>query len=129
MKTIFEHVDFVHEGKKPYGYWYTWLQIYLINFQTHSFFWTSGQSFNVGDLYSNSNHVSVHIWLDMCEMFMREKSELSIFLTLYTQRLKETFQNGSLKHWSIKVISKRIIRRKYCELTMIWVCKRLRHIL
>ena len=102
------------------------LQIHQINFQKHTFLW---QSCNVGDLYSNSNHVSVHIWPDMFQMFMREKSELSIFLTLYTQRLKETFQNGSLKHWSIKVISKRIIRRKYCELTMIWVCKRLRHIL
>ena len=72
----------------------------------------SGQKCNVGDLYSNSNHVSIcpHLF----QMFMREKSELSIFNTLYST-LKESFQNGSLKHWSNKVISKRIRRRKYIQ--------------
>ena len=89
------------------------LQIHQINFQKHTFLW---QSCNVGDLYSNSNHVSVHIWPDMFQMFMREKSELSIFNTLYST-LKESFQNGSLKHWSNKVISKRIRRRKY----VLWI--------
>ena len=90
------------------------LQIHQINFQKHTFLWQVGKVVMLV-ICIQIQIMCPSIFDQTCSKCSWEKKVNLVFLTLYTQGLKETFQNGSLKHWSNKVISKRIRRRKYTK--------------